>query len=55
MMSCSMIHLFSGAGQLCSTNASQPRTDCSKRTKISPLAKSRAVWGVTSIPSSAAT
>ena len=50
-----MIHLFSGAGALCITKASQPRTDSSKRTKISPFAKSRAVWGVTSTPSSAAT
>ena len=32
--------LFSGAGVDCRTKASEPRTDSSKRTKISPLAKS---------------
>jgi len=37
------------------TNASQPRTDSSKRTKISPFAKSYADVGVSGIPSSAAT
>jgi hypothetical protein len=47
MMSCSISHWFSGAGWLCSTNASLPRTDSSKRTKISPLAKSRADCAVT--------
>ena len=47
MISCSISHWFSGAGWLCSTNASQPRTDSSNRTKISPLAKSRAVCAVT--------
>ncbi len=35
-----MIHLLIGSVWLCSTNASQPRTDSSNRTKISPLAKS---------------
>ncbi len=55
MMSCSTSHWFSGAGWLCSTNASQPRTDSSKRTKISPLAKSRAVCAVTGTSSSLAT
>ncbi len=40
MISCSMIHLLIGAVWLCSTKASQPRTDSSNRTKISPLAKS---------------
>ena len=42
MISCSMIHLLIGSVWLCITNASQPRTDSSKRTKISPLAKSYA-------------
>ena len=40
MIICSMIHLLIGAVWACSTNASAPRTDSSKRTKISPLAKS---------------
>jgi hypothetical protein len=39
----------------CRTNASQPRTDSSNRTKISPLAKSRAVCAVTGTSSSLAT
>ena len=37
------------------TNASQPRTDSSNRTKISPLAKSYSDVGTSSVPSSAAT
>ena len=37
------------------TKASQPRTDSSKRTKISPFAKSYAEVGVSGMPSSVAT
>src|SRR5271167_1847218 len=55
MISCSISQLFTGAGQDCSTNASHPRTDSSKRTKISPLANSRAVCAVTWTSSSLAT
>ncbi|SKT07592.1 Uncharacterised protein [Mycobacteroides abscessus subsp. abscessus] len=55
MMSCSISQVFSGAGCDCRTNASQPRTDSSNRTKISPLAKSRAVCAVTWTSSSLAT
>ena len=40
MINCSMIHLLIGAVCVCSTKASQPRTDSSNRTKISPFAKS---------------
>ncbi len=50
MISCSMIHLLIGAVWLCSTNASQPRTDSSNRTKISPFANSYASVGVGSMP-----
>ena len=32
MISCSMIHSLIGAEWLCSTNASEPRTDSSNRT-----------------------
>src|SRR4051812_37196176 len=53
--SCSISHWFSGAGWLCSTKASHPRTDSSNRTKISPFAKSRAVCAVTETSSSLAT
>src|SRR5258708_10592824 len=55
MISCSISHLFTGAGYDCRTNASHPRTDSSKRTKISPLANSRAVCAVTWTSSSLAT
>src|SRR5690348_13881064 len=55
MISCSINHWLSGYGWLCSTNASQPRTDSSNRTKISPLANSRAVCAVTWTSSSLAT
>ena len=40
MSSCSITQVLMGAAWLCMTKASQPRTDSSKRTKISPLAKS---------------
>ncbi|CAB4766385.1 unannotated protein [freshwater metagenome] len=50
-----MICLLTGAVWLCITKASQPRTDSSKRTKISPLAKSYADVGVSGMPSSDAT
>ena len=40
MISCSMMASLIGVPWLCSTKASQPRTDSSNRTKISPLAKS---------------
>ena len=40
MISCSMSQVLIGAVWLCTTKASQPRTDSSKRTKISPLANS---------------
>ena len=46
MISCSMIWSLIGAEWLCSTNASQPRTDSSNRTKISPLANEYADCGV---------
>src|SRR5947209_16107753 len=55
MISCSISHLFSGSGCDCKTNASQPRTDSWNRTKISPLANSRAVCAVTWTSSSLAT
>ena len=55
MMSCSIICLLTGAACDCRTKASHPRTDSSKRTKISPLAKSYADVGVIGIPSSVAT
>src|SRR6202050_2510732 len=54
MISCSMIHWLIGAVWLCTTNASQPRTDSRNRTKISPLAKSKSVVGVGSTPRLAA-
>ena len=54
MISCSMIQWLIGAVWLCSTNASQPRTDSRNRTKISPLAKSYSVVGVGSTPRQAA-
>ena len=38
--SCSTSQSLTGAPWLCRTNASAPRTDSSKRTKISPFAKS---------------
>ena len=49
MISCSMIHSLMGEVWLCSTNTSQPRTESRKRTKISPLAKSKSVVGVGSM------
>src|ERR1700731_4473121 len=55
MISASISQLFTGSGQDCRTNASHPRTDSSKRTKISPLANSRAVCAVTWTSSSLAT
>src|SRR5271163_3515083 len=55
MISCSISQLFTGAGHDCRTKASHPRTDSWKRTKISPLANSRAVCAVTSTSSSLAT
>ena len=55
MISCSMICLLIGVECDWITNASQPRTDSSKRTKISPLAKSYADVGVSGMPSSVAT
>ena len=39
MISCSMIWSLIGAECAWITNASQPRTDSSNRTKISPFAK----------------
>ena len=54
MIRCSMIHWLIGAVWLCSTNASQPRTDSRNRTKISPLAKSNSLVGVGSMPRQAA-
>src|SRR6201996_762299 len=54
MISCSISQLFTGTGCDCRTNASQPRTDSWKRTKISPLANSRAVCAVTWTSSSLA-
>ena len=53
--SCSIIHLFIGKVCDCNTNASVPRTDSSKRTNISPLAKSYAESFANSTPSSRAT
>ena len=50
MISCSMIHWLIGAVWLCTTNASLPRTDSMKRTKISPLAKSNSRVGAGSMP-----
>src|SRR5947209_18728461 len=55
MISCSISQSLTGAGCDCRTNASQPRTDSWKRTKISPLANSRAVCAVTWTSSSLAT
>src|SRR6202008_822501 len=55
MISCSISQLFTGAGHDCRTNAAHPRTDSWKRTKISPLANSRAVCAVTWTSSSLAT
>src|ERR1700761_4380793 len=55
MISASISQLFTGSGQDCRTKASHPRTDSSKRTKISPLANSRAVCAVTWTSSSLAT
>src|SRR5699024_5917741 len=55
MMSCSMSHLFNGWVWDCKTKQSAPRTDSSKRMKISPFAKSRAVVGTKSVPNSLAT
>ena len=40
MISCSISHWLMGAVWDWMTKASQPRTDSSKRTKVSPLAKS---------------
>src|SRR4051794_9015737 len=55
MISCSISQVFTGTGADCRTKASQPRTDSSNRTKISPFAKSRAVCAVTWTSSSLAT
>src|SRR5450759_2999279 len=55
MISCSMIHSLMGEVWLCSTNTSQPRTESRKRTKISPLAKSKSLVGVGLMPRHAAT
>src|SRR5947209_14677316 len=55
MISASISQSFTGAGADCSTKASHPRTDSLKRTKISPLANSRAVCAVTWTSSSLAT
>src|SRR6185312_9837377 len=55
MISCSISQLFTGAGADCRTKASHPRTDSWNRTKISPLANSRAVCAVTWTSSSLAT
>ena len=46
---CSISHLLIGSKWLCITKASEPRTDSWKRTYISPLAKSWALVGVTSM------
>src|ERR1700710_116916 len=55
MISCSISQVFTGTGADCRPKASQPRTDSLNRTKISPLAKSRAVCAVTWTSSSLAT
>src|SRR5437660_2970846 len=55
MISCSITHWLIGAQWLWMTNASVPRTDSSKRTKISPLAKSYADCGVMPTPRCLAT
>ncbi len=55
MISCSMIHSLMGEVWLCSANTSQPRTESRKRTKISPLAKSKSLVGVGLMPRHAAT
>ena len=55
MISCSMIHRLIGAVWLCSTKASQPRTDSRNRTMISPLAKSYSLEGASSTPMQSAT
>ena len=49
------MYLFTGFAWLWITKASLPRTLSSKRTKISPLAKSYALVGVRGIPNSEAT
>src|SRR5690242_3722248 len=55
MISCSISQLLTGSGADCRTKASHPRTDSWNRTKISPLANSRAVCAVTWTSSSLAT